>query len=231
MNAKKWWIRQFLTLSVFLYAVLTLVVFFYPNLVLTVLVAWLASPILFLVIAFVCERDVNGRGATVGQVFKSVFSLKTQAWSFIFGDLLFLPFALAVAANNWYETNNRVDFSLWWWWFLSLLIGVATGFGWHASEKKGYESSGFGDNLNSPTKLFHDFVSYPVLFGGIVFAFVPMLFHIQWDFIADLPVVLVILSLVAWAGLGVADTLRAKTCSPWGHPKYDLKNDVCLAHA
>lgn len=211
---------------------LTLVTFFHHDWMLAVIVAWVASPIMFFVVAYVCEIGENGRGATAAEVFKSVFSPKGQAYSFLIGDFLLLPGALAVAAINWQETSNQVDLSIWWW-LACLLVGVVIGFGWHFKlEKPGYEQAGFAANLNSPTKLFHDFVSYPVLFGGIMFVFVPMFFHIEWNFIADLPVILISLAIIIWFVLGaVVDSRRAKRLMPWGHPKYDLENDVCLSPA
>lgn len=235
VNKKMLWTAYMLVLAVLLYVVLTGVTFLAPNVLLVFAVAWVASPILFFVFAYTYERaskSAGGRGATAKEVFVSVFGPKEQAYSFLYGDTLLLPGALAAAAYYWQNTDNRVDLSLWWWWILSLVIGIAAGFGWHFKmETPGYTEKGFAPSLNSPTKLFHDFVSYPVLFGGLVFVTFPMFFHIRWDLWADWPIVAILALVGAWLFLGAkVDNDRAKKLVPWNHSGYDLENQVCIPY-
>jgi hypothetical protein len=184
------------------------------------LVCWVSSPILFLCLAYFFETSStgSGRGASFGSAFKSVFSLKKQALSFIIGDILLLPAAAWLAADKWSQATDRSGLT-WSWWVLSLLLGGIAGAAFHyLLDKPGYTNRGYASNLDSPTKLFHDFVSYPVLFGGLLYAFIPLV-GATWINGHTIPIVLLI---AGWAVLGKkVDGDRAGTLVPWGHPAFD----------
>ena len=205
-----------------------------------IVLAWLASPILFYLMALLTERGpvaLGGRGTTAGQVFVSVFSLRTQAWSFIFGDILLLPAAFAVAANKWSQTN-AIDRELpAWGWLLCLVIGAAAGLGFHFKmDKPAFIKAGYGLSLNSPTKLLHDFVTYSVLFGGLLYVFVPLVVTVrswdswQWHWDSHVFTILVLVGIWLVLGAVLDGNLRQKRQSkiPWGHPRYDLVREECL---
>ena len=201
-----------------------------------VFLAWLASPILFYLVALLTERDPvaqGGRGTTAGQVFKSVFSLRTQAWSFVFGDILLLPAAFAVAADRWSQTEPASRELPLWWWLLSLIIGTAAGLGFHFKmDMPAYIKAGYGLSMKSPTKLLHDLVTYPVLFSGLLFVFGPLFITAitQWQW--DSHVVAILVLVAVWLVLGAVfdGNLRQKRQSkiPWGHPRYDLAREECV---
>lgn len=236
MAHKARWIAICAVLTVSLYVLITTATTLWHDWPVVVATAWFASPILFPVFALIFEREsveAGGRGATVGEVLKSVFSLRRQAWSFIFGDWIILPAAFVVATLRWSTSDYRIDLSLLWWWIASLAIGTAAGFGFHYGvDKPGFTQKGKGASLNSPTKLIHDFVSYPVLFGGLLFAVGPILLDTRWNDLAHDWHLYAILALVAvWFVLGaVVDGRRAKELSPWGHPGFNLKEETCIPY-
>lgn len=192
-----------------------------------------ASPILSYVLALCFENDPaaqGGRGVTPGEVFRSVFSLKTQAWSFIFGDSLILPAAFIIATYKWNEAQRQNDLQMWWA-ILCLAFGIAAGLSFHYGLEKGaYTKAGYGESLSSPTKLFHDFVSYPVLLGGLAYVFLPLLVTVpDWGLHLNGHTVVIALLIVTWLVLGmIVDRRRSVRLLPWGHPKYDLKNTTCI---
>lgn len=187
-----------------------------------VVAAWTASPILFLVWAVLLEsRSVQdgGRGETFTEIFRSVFSHKKQAWSFLYGDTILLPWAFWIASDKWSEMGNHTIMIPSWWWWLCLALGVAAGAGFHFKiDKPGYTARGYAASLNSPTKLFHDFVSYPVLFGGLLYAFGP-LFITTW---LNLHTVSILVLVGVWLCTGAkVDADRADELVPWGHPLHE----------
>lgn len=218
MNYKKWFIVGLVIQVAILYPWLTSVTTSGYS-VLAVLVAWTASPILFLTWAILLESKSvqdGGRGETFPAVFWSVFSHKKQAWSFLYGDTILLPFAFLIVADKWGQIGDRSSMTPSWWWWLSLALGIAAGAGFHYKvDKPGYTQRGYAASLHSPTKLFHDFVSYPVLFGGLLYSFGP-LFITSWF---NLHTILVLVLVAVWFCLGAKlDNDRANELVPWGHP-------------
>jgi hypothetical protein len=195
---------------------------------------WCVSPVPFLALALWFEhgpRAQAGRGETAWEIFQNVFSLHTQAWSFVIGDIIILPWALAGATDrlNYYGVTLAVV--PWWWLIVSGLIGAVAGVAFHRMDAWAYAKEGYAESINSPTKLFHDFVTYPVLFGGVLFVLGALFYREQLS-----PTVIGILVLLAaWLVLGVADTWRAiqkqkrkMKSAPWGHPPFDLKKGTIL---
>lgn len=220
---------SYAVMSIALYLVLTLVTIKDGGVIGSGPVAWLASPILFCGIAYVFEGSSvrsGGRGSTLSQVLANVFNFNTQAWSFIIGDILLLPFAFVVAADRWSQTSDRSGLSPTWW-VICLLVGGLFGVGFHyGMAKPGYTKLGVAASLNSPTKLFHDFVSYPVLSGGLLFVSGPLLLSPQGQWQLNNYTIAIILLIAGWLVLGVLDGRRAKDLAPWGHPRVDKKMRV-----
>lgn len=194
-------------------------------------VAWVSSPILLFVYALLFERmpvAAGGRGETVLAVFKNLFSIREQSWAFIFGDWLLLPGAFVIAALKWSVADYRIDVSLWWWWWiLSLVIGGLAGTWFHfVVDKPAYSRVGRAASLQAPTKLLHDFVSYPVLAGGLLFALVPMVFELQWTWSSDWNLYTILVLIGLWIAIQFFDKPRARI--PWTHPMYSLEYDACI---
>ncbi|RYX78465.1 hypothetical protein EON76_06245 [bacterium] len=210
------------------YTALVLAVY-YGYVIPAVIAAWIASPVIFLAHALAYERGECGRGITVREVFSSVFSPRRQAWSFLFGDLILLPGVFGVTAHAWSQ-HPVESFSTGWlaWLFVSLVLGCVAGIVFHfVIDKPAYEEAGHAASLNSPTKWIHDFVTYPSLFGALLFA-VPAIVP---DIGLDWHTIVVMELLATWGLLGVVvDGRRGKTLVPWGHPAFDLERGEVIWH-
>src|SRR4051812_19767721 len=138
-----------------------------------------------------------------GRQLSDILSVKHQSWAFIFGDSIFLPlagamFVLALRRQTLgYQLVDR-----WWWVAVSATVGVAAGFVFHAMDRGSYNSLRF----NSPTKLIHDFVAYPLLFGGLLFLGGSVLVNLFQHGHRGLSFALVgiVVGLGGWVALGVA---------------------------
>ncbi|MDB5186691.1 MAG: hypothetical protein JWM07_163 [Candidatus Saccharibacteria bacterium] len=193
------------------------------NGVLAFILAWVASPIIFPILAFMLEAgrvEDGGRGTSLREVVKNVFDTKIQAKSFVYGDTIILPFAFFIAADKWSQMSFKGELMIGWF-IAGWIVGIAAGFGFHfIIDKPGYKKLGHIASLDSPTKLFHDFVTYPVLFGGLFYAFFPLLFATG----LNLHTILILAAVAFWGYLGIkVDGGNAKELVPWGHPHYDWK--------
>lgn len=123
---------------------------------------------------------------------------RTQPWSFMYGDSIFLPIAL-YAIGLGYRNIPDGFFNSGWWAVLSLLAGVGAGVGFHVMDSSSYRAQGAADALLAPTKIWHDLVVYPVLFDLLFMGGIPQLLPNAWSVWT-----LVALSgVVAWGVLGV----------------------------
>lgn len=90
---------------------------------------------------------------------RSMLSPSEQFQSFYWGDLILLPLALAgltvlakdMPTTGWHSGTG--------WQATAVLIGIAVGVGFHLIDQGNYTAMA----LNSPTKLWHDIVAFPVL--------------------------------------------------------------------
>jgi hypothetical protein len=161
---------------------------------LAVVWALFASPLLLLALRWTMEE---GR---LGYV-----DLRRGSWSFQLGDTFVLTSAFAVAALAWLSIPKAGFFLSWQWVLGSLAIGLVAGILFHAMDTVNYTNDGVERALNSPTKLAHDFVAYPVLLGGLVCVGVPVLCH--WGELSWQPWVLVALLVIQLVLMG-ADAYR-----------------------
>lgn len=223
---------QFVIAGIVLYCALVASVYF-GAVVGAVLIAWMASPILFYWYALRYENasmQHGGRGTSAAQVFTSVFSLKTGAWSFVIGDTIILPAALGIAAHKWHNSTARMDNFPFGLFIICAIVGLIAGLLFHFKmDKPAYIQAGYEASLRSPTKLFHDLVTYPVLFGGLLFATMPMIISASawgWHLIAILGLILV------WLTLGALydgnKRQQSGSMIPWGHSKFNLQKGVCI---
>ena len=126
-----------------------------------------------------------------------MFSLKTQAWAFVIGDWACLPAALFFLTRGW-----RADgfFATWWWVLAAFLIGYLAMWLFGLIDAPRYEVAGATALLSSPTKIWHDWVAYPLLASLIIWSGIPQLAgHVSVN------TVIALLLLLGWALCGLRD--------------------------
>lgn len=88
------------------------------------------------------------------------FNPKGDSWAYLFGDMIALPISLGAAATVARRTSWWDD---WWWATVAVSVAILASVGFRAMDSATYVKQGHGDRLYSPTKLWHDFVVYPVV--------------------------------------------------------------------
>jgi hypothetical protein len=129
-----------------------------------------------------------------------MFALKTQSKAFVIGDAVVLPFAFMFATIGWQRTELAEHM-----WVLGavLLIGFVVAIGFRLFDRSRYQKTARTKlAFHSPTKLWHDFVIYPVLFGVMIWAGVPLL--IEWSMWTWLTLA----SIAIWFLLGLVDAMN-----------------------
>lgn len=172
--------------------------------VVLVVTAWLASPLLLLFLRLTMEKPFGG-----------LFALRTQSWAFLFGDTLWLPLAFGLAAVGYRLVPEGSFFRSWVWLAACIAMGLVAGTVFHALDTSAYSNAGAELALLSPTKLAHDFVAYPFLFGGLLYVGLPVTVHNFRGY--GLPVLLLI---GMWGLMGFFDAQRG--LNPLDlHPRWD----------
>lgn len=128
------------------------------------------------------------------------FVLGNQYAAFLIGDIL-LAFASAVGLS---QAQGRPILS--WWLLVPVAIGFA--FGWWQMNHEVAQGVYTLAQAHSPSKLYHQFVCYPVL-GALVTRAI----YLAWSH--WVPLAVVGLLIVAWMGCNVWD---------WSHPKHPHVN-------
>ena len=147
-----------------------------------------------------------------------MFDLKTQSWAFIVGDGLVLPIAMLMIGFARSEVVIIGFWAHWHWLVISAGIGLLGGIVFRLMDRRRYVNEHAERALTSPTKVWHDFVTYPVLLGVLVWAGVPLLTPEYWVW----PTAVAIFALIGWAGLGARDAVRQP--SPLAqHPEWDVR--------
>lgn len=141
---------------------------------------------------------------------------RTQSWAYLFGDSIFLPIAL-LAVGMGYQNVSNGFFTSTLWILASLLIGAAAGTGFHVVDGRGYRNAGAQKALLAPTKLWHDYVVYPVLFGLLFMGGLPQLLPSAWS----LWTLVTLGGIVGWAVLGLYFDQK-RTINPLDlHPRWN----------
>lgn len=119
-----------------------------------------------------------------------------QSWSFLFGDAIILPLAGAMIALM--ARHNGSSFVFHWWWQVTAVIcGLIVGFGFRLMDKPNYDLAQY----NSPSKIVHEFVSFPVLASVLVWG-LPLLVTSYWGFGHHQMLVVPIVFVLSAAGFG-----------------------------
>lgn len=148
----------------------------------------------------------------------AVYSLRYGFWSFIIGDTVALPTALAACAVGWKITP--------WWFVATLLVGFIAGWQFHRFDAKLYANAGYGNLLDSPRKLYHDFGAYASLFGLVLAFGGPTVWYGLIAGIAELRVhaLWFLGGLGLWLLMGLADHIREPRFSD-SHIVYNWNHD------
>lgn len=171
-----------------------------------VLVALAASPLLLLALRVTLEC-----GKPPG-----LFDPSRASWAFLFGDVLWLPLAMAACAYGQRNLPEQGWFRDWWWLPLCILLGIGAGLAFHfLMDQPAYVQAGWGQALYSPTKVAHDFVSYPLLLGALAWLGVPVLVH---DFRWTGAIALV--GVLLWGAMDARDATRPPRPQEL-HPQWD----------
>jgi hypothetical protein len=126
------------------------------------------------------------------------------SWAFVFGDAIFLPFAGVMFTLAWGRLRFSNELAQGWWIATSAIIGITAGLIFHAMDGKTYDAA----RLNSPTKLVHDFVAYPLFFGGLVFVGLPafvLAIRLHQHTALTLVIIGLVLGVGGWAACGLHD--------------------------
>lgn len=168
-------------------------------------VALLASPLLLLIL----RRWFEGGHPT------GLLHPRTQSWAFLFG-VIAIAVAFGIAAYGHQSVPADSRFHTTWYWLVCVLIGMVAGATFHyGMELKAYAEARHGAALASPTKLAHDFVSYPLLLGGLLYVWIPVLvYQFRWTGASVLACV------VVWAAMIIRDALHPPEPANL-HPKWD----------
>lgn len=173
-----------------------------------VILALLASPVLLPLLRWTFEPRFSSVLA--------MFDPRTQSWTFVFGDTLFLPFAFAFASLAYQSVPADSIFKSWLYLGLCIGLGIGAGVAFHyGMQVPAYTDAGLAEALNSPTLRAHDFVAYPFLFGGLLYIGIPGLVH-HWQWTGTIALVGVLLWGVAAVGDAI-DPPQPKSL----HPKWD----------
>lgn len=117
-------------------------------------------------------------GATLVNVTEKAGALHTfnpKNWSFLFGDLIALPWLM------WWAAAAREDAPAGWhewpgWIALGQIIGFAVALIIHfGGEKPWYQKHDASAQFNTKSKWWHDFATYPAFAGAVFFALLPLL--------------------------------------------------------
>jgi hypothetical protein len=150
-----------------------------------------------------------------------LFDLKHGSWAFLIGDA---GLGLAVMAGSYTRNSHHWDNSSWGssttWAAVALIVGYGMGLGFHyVLDKGGYTKVRADALLYSPSKMAHDFVTYPALAGAMVYICVPVAFSSIWRY--NTGPYLMMLAFLVWI-VGVAHD--ASGLDVWKlHPVYDWK--------
>jgi hypothetical protein len=147
-----------------------------------------------------------------------MFHPKAQSWAFLFGDSIALTVAMAMI---WFARSEVVPGGFWAegsWFLISAHIGLLAGICFRLADRGRYHRFGAEQLLVSPTKVWHDFVTYSVIAGVMVWAGFPLLLPEYWVWETGVAVV----AILAWGVLGVRD-IRRNLNPFYLHPRWDAR--------
>ena len=159
---------------------------------------------------FIIGRVIEGTSLS------QTYDLSKGSYAYILGDSLALPLVVGASAHVWKSIDPDSNWRSGLWTAISLAVGLGFSAWFHFyNEFNVYPPEIF----RSPTKIYHDFVAYPVLLSGVVMLFVPALKECFSNG-ARLGTALAVVGIFAWVLFGVKDGL-AKLPPANLHPAWD----------
>lgn len=135
--------------------------------------------------------------------FRNVTSWRKQSWAFLCDPLLALGFC--VTAWAWRSPQRQMQaewIGAWWWLVLSATVGLGATYVFTLMDQPRYYDARHAAALVSPTKVWHDWPTYWVMFSSAVAVMAPLLWVWTWHTWFVLGCVTV------WALAGVRDMVR-----------------------
>ncbi len=140
---------------------------------------------------------------------------RSQSWAFLVYDLMLSPVAAWCCARAWRHSSLIPEYAKSSWWVVACyLLGFAGGLAFHLHDVAAYHAIGDSATLllASPTKIFHDFLVFPVLLGGMLYAAVPLLWSQENRPVAFMAMAFAII----WAILSVLSPVKVSALhEPW----------------
>ena len=188
MSKQRWMYILFMLAGVALY-VLIIISVLQSNVLAVIFLALLVSPVTFGLLAWQFE----------GGLFRvyEVFDPRIQSWAFL-SDLFVFPATLAFAALARKQVSEPNLSTNVYWHVISVAVAVAVAVGFHFVDKDSYDD----EQLQSPTKVWHDWVTYPVLASALMVVAMPLLAN--FNSYASAILVLIF----SWIGLCIWDGFR-----------------------
>ena len=152
----------------------------------------LASPVLLYFLATKLEL----------RNWQDILNPKHGSWAFLFGDTFVITLGIGISAYSWRRLPRDGWHCSWQWSVFCLAAGLAAGYAFHLLDRGNYVGAGIPFAVFSPTKIAHDGVAYPVLFGGLLFSGWPVVVK-QWDMGRW-----VVVCVAVWILLCICDMLR-----------------------
>jgi hypothetical protein len=115
------------------------------------------------------------KGARRSQRVRNIFNPRLQSWAFL-ADMFGLAPALGFAVAGWDQIHTWAFHQWWWLALVSAAVGIAASLAFHWFMDRPGCLSENPNALRSPTKVWHNWVTYPVLFSAMWALCVPYLF-------------------------------------------------------
>ena len=154
-----------------------------------------------------------------------IYDLRHQSLAFM-ADGWGLTLVSWFAVPGWLVLKHKDGWRNWrgpWyntvWWLATCIvlgIGAAVAFD-QALDTPSYLAGGASAQLTAPSRLWHVRVSYPVLFAGLLYLYVPVAIHTNWR---KWSIRLATLGVVIWLFGGIADATVHHLDARWLHRGY-----------
>lgn len=131
---------------------------------------------------------------------KNVLDPRKQSWAFLCDPLLALAFGVAAWAYQSPQRHSQLEWiDAWWWLGVSAIVGLGATYVFTLADRPRYYDAYHGAALVSPTKVWHDWPTYWVMFSSAITVIIPLLWVWTWH------TWFVLACVLTWALAGVRD--------------------------